>query len=305
MSSSSPGSSGIACSLAASVLFAANYYVATWLSPLGGLGIYGWRVLLTVPLVGLFIVASGRQRDITQVWQRTRQYPWLWAALLLSSALLGVQLWLFLWAPINGHALAVSLGYFLLPLTLVLTGRWVFGERISRWQSLACLVALLGVANEVILTQHLAWPTLVVALGCPCYFALRRKLRTNHLGGMWFDMVLSLPVALVFIHLSWPDLTHAQAPGQTALAIAAIALLSALALVLLVMASDRLPMPLFGLLGYVEPALLVVVAVLIGERIAANQWPTYLAIWAAVALLAAEGWQQWRRSQRQRLASSP
>jgi chloramphenicol-sensitive protein RarD len=37
-----------------------------------------------------------------------------------------VQLWLFMWAPINDHGLGVSLGYFLLPLTLVLTGRLVF-----------------------------------------------------------------------------------------------------------------------------------------------------------------------------------
>lgn len=287
---------GVACSLLASVLFAANYYTATLLAPLGGQGIYGWRILLTAPLLGLFIAASGRHGDIRRIWQRIIRQWWLWPALLLSSALLGVQLWLFLWAPLHGHAFDVSLGYFLLPLTLVLTGRVIFKERISRWQTIACLIAGLGIINELTLADRLAWPTFVVALGTPCYFTLRRLIGTNNLGGMWFDMMLSLPLALWFIHTSWADLAAAPSLSGTILAILAIALLSSLALISLVMASDRLPMGLFGLLGYVEPALLVVVALIIGERLAPEQWPTYIAIWIAVVLLATEGWIRWRQS---------
>lgn len=276
------------------MLFAANYYLATHLAPLGGQGIYGWRILLTAPLLGFFIVASGRRSDIAQIWQRVVTQVWLWPALLLSSALLGLQLWLFLWAPLHGHAFDVSLGYFLLPLTLVLTGRLVFKERISRWQTVACIIAALGIANELTIAERLAWPTFAVALGTPCYFALRRLIGTNNLGGMWFDMMLSLPVALWFIHGSWADLANAPSLSGTIAAILGIALLSSLALISLVMASDRLPMGLFGLLGYVEPALLVVVALIIGERLAPEQWPTYFAIWVAVALLASEGWLRWR-----------
>ncbi len=68
---------GVACSLLASVLFAANYYLATHLAPLGGQGIYGWRILLTAPLLGFFIVASGRRSDIAQIWQRVVTQVWL------------------------------------------------------------------------------------------------------------------------------------------------------------------------------------------------------------------------------------
>jgi chloramphenicol-sensitive protein RarD len=52
--------------------------------------------------------------------------------MVVSSALLGVQLWLFMWAPLNGRSLDVSVGYFLLPLTMVLTGRLVYGANNSR-----------------------------------------------------------------------------------------------------------------------------------------------------------------------------
>jgi chloramphenicol-sensitive protein RarD len=48
-------------------------------------------------------------------------------------------------------------------------------------------------------------------------------------------------------------------------------------------------MSMFGLLSYVEPALLLVASLLLGERIAAGEWFTYGAIWAAVLILVAGG----------------
>lgn len=56
-----------------------------------------------------------------------------------------------------------------------------------------------------------------------------------------------------------------------------------------ILASRLLPFSLFGLLSYVEPVLLVIVALLLGETINANQWLTYIPIWLAVMLLVLEG----------------
>ena len=71
--------------------------------------------------------------------------------------------------------------------------------------------------------------------------------------------------------------------------ISVLGLISKLALASYILASRRLNLSVFGLLGYVEPALLVFVALLLGERIATAQSLTYIPIWLAVALLAAEG----------------
>ncbi|HAQ25288.1 MAG TPA: multidrug DMT transporter [Pseudomonas sp.] len=70
--------------------------------------------------------------------------------------------------------------------------------------------------------------------------------------------------------------------------------LSALALALMIIAT-RLNLALFGLLSYVEPVLLVVVALLLGESISPDQWLTYGAIWAAIAVLVVEGVRALRR----------
>ena len=56
-----------------------------------------------------------------------------------------------------------------------------------------------------------------------------------------------------------------------------------------ILASRLLPFSLFGLLSYVEPVLLVVVALLLGESIGRDEWLTYIPIWLAVLLLVSEG----------------
>ena len=282
-------SKGIMTSVMASTLFAVLSYYTSLLAPLTGEEIFGWRMLLTLPCVTLFLLITGDWRLAHGVLKRIRQHPALLLGLVGTSSLMGVQLWLFLWAPLHGRSLDVSLGYFMLPLTMVLTGKLLWGERLSRAQTIAVTFAALGVAHEVYRHGGVAWETLLVALGYPVYFILRRKCRTDHLGGLWTDMLLLVPASVYFIWqgpLSGEDLSrHAALYGL----IPILGAISALALVCYVMASRLLPFTLFGLLSYVEPVLLVGVSLLLGETIGAEQWPTYIAIWAAVGVLVADG----------------
>ncbi|MET1116450.1 MAG: EamA family transporter RarD [Comamonas sp.] len=281
---------GIVASVLASMLFGAIYWLSPALQPLDGEQVFGWRVLVTLPFTSLLLLARrGEIARLAAVWQRVRARPAMALALAASSALLGVQLWLFMWAPLQGRALPVSLGYFLLPLTMVLVGRMFYGERLSRAQGLATLLAALGVAHEVWHSGGMSWETWIVALGYPAYFALRRRLDIPGAAGQWLDMALMLPVALWFIGRapsSWPLLpAH---PTLWAL-LPLLGVISTVALALYMAASRRLPLGLFGLLSYVEPVLLVLVALLLGESLQPGQGPTYGLVFAAIAVLLAEG----------------
>lgn len=103
---------GITLSVVASILFGAMYYFTSTLTPLNGEQVYGWRTLLTLPFLTLFMALSGDWRKVGDTLAWIGQRPQRLLGLLLTSALLGVQLWLFLWAPLHGKALDVSLGYF-------------------------------------------------------------------------------------------------------------------------------------------------------------------------------------------------
>lgn len=280
---------GIVLSLCASVLFAVMYYYTSLLHPLDGEQIFGWRMLLTLPMMTVVIVVWGEWRQVRSLAARLRAEPRLWLALPVSAALIGVQLWLFLWAPLHAYALDVSTGYFMLPLSMVLVGRLLYHEHLSHWRALAVLCAILGVGHELYRSGAFSWASLLVALGYPLYFVLRRRIGTDNLGGLWFDMLLMAPVA-GFLAFADTDLVAVFNDNPRLLALIPIlAVISTTAIAAYMLASHRLELGLFGLLGYVEPVLLVIVALLLGERIASQQWLTYVPIWFSVGLLATEG----------------
>lgn len=288
---------GVFFSILASSLFGLMVYATTWLAPLSGLEIYGWRMALSLPLVTLLMGWDDRWASIAQVWQRIVATPQLLWGIAVCSALLTMQLALFMWAPVNHLSLEVSLGYFILPLSLILTGRWVYQEKLSTWQSAAALLGLLGVCNQVFNAGGVSWPTAVINVGYPLYFVLRRKLHLNHLGGLWFEIALAYPLAL---YLVFQSLAHHNGLWQQhpslAWGLLGLGLISTTALMSHVLSARFLPLGLFGLLGYVEPVLLVAVAWVLGDPIEGAAWWTFIPIWIAVLLLALEGLLGLRRS---------
>lgn len=293
---------GVAASVVASCIFGGLYYLSPHLAPLTGEQIFGWRMLCTIPFTTLYVLYSGQWPQVVAIAQRVRAHWPLGLLLLVSAALLSVQLWIFMWAPLHGHALPVSLGYFLLPLAMVLVGRWVFGERLSRWQWCAAVLAGAGMGWELWRAGGLAWSTWVVVLGYPLYFVVRRKLATDTLAGHWIDVVLLLPACVwCALRMDATGLTGWQAIASTPalqLLVPLLGISSAIALALYMAASRLLPLGLFGLLSYVEPLLLVVMALLMGERITPGQAPMYTLIAAAVLLLALDAGLSLRRRAR-------
>jgi len=281
---------GIALSVGASAMFALLSAYATLLAPLSGLDIFAWRIVWTVPGALLLVALRKRLPILRRLAYRMVTEPKLAVAMIVSAALLGAQLWVFLWAPLHGRMLEVSLGYFLLPLAMVLVGRFGYRERLDGLQWLAVICAAVGVGHELWLTGAFSWPTLLVALGYPPYLALRRKINEDSLAMFTMEMALLLPVAFVFIVGGGSLTAIAGRVDMWCLLLPGLGALSTIALASYLKASRLLPVALFGILGYVEPVLLVLVSVtLLGESLSAAQLATYIPIWIAVALTALHG----------------
>ncbi|RAS28786.1 EamA family transporter RarD [Paraburkholderia bryophila] len=278
---------GIALSVGASAMFALLSAYATLLAPLSGLDIFAWRIIWTVPGALLLVALRKRLPILRQLLYRMVTEPKLGVAMIVSAVLLGAQLWVFLWAPLHGRMLEVSLGYFLLPLVMVLVGRFYYRERLDGLQWLAVICAAAGVAHELWMTGAFSWPTLLVALGYPPYFVLRRRINQDSLGMFTVEMALLLPAAIAFA-ISGGSLTVIGGRlDMWFLLLPGLGALSTLALASYLKASRLLPVALFGILGYVEPVLLVLVSImLLGETLNAAQLATYIPIWIAVALTA-------------------
>ncbi|MFM0648298.1 EamA family transporter RarD [Paraburkholderia bryophila] len=278
---------GIALSVGASALFALLSAYATLLAPLSGLDIFAWRIIWTVPGALLLVALRKRLPILRQLLYRMVTEPTLGVAMIVSAVLLGAQLWVFLWAPLHGRMLEVSLGYFLLPLVMVLVGRFYYHEHLDGLQWLAVICAAAGVAHELWATGAFSWPTLLVALGYPPYFILRRKINQDSLAMFTVEMALLLPAAIVFAISGGSLAAIGGRLDMWFLLLPGLGALSTLALASYLKASRLLPIALFGILGYVEPVLLVLVSImLLGETLNAAQLATYIPIWIAVALTA-------------------
>ncbi|WP_375739287.1 EamA family transporter RarD [Pseudomonas boanensis] len=278
---------GVVLSLIASVLFALMPGYVKTLAPLDGVQVFAQRVLWSIPAVLALLLLTRQWPAFIGVLGRLRSEPLLLAALPLAAVLIGVQWGLFLWAPLQGRMLEVSLGYFLLPLAMVLAGRVFYNERLRPLQLLAVICAVLGVFHELWLTRAFSWLTLVTALGYPPYFMLRRWMRLDALSGFILEMAVLAPLAIWMI-VNWSPPGAFTLVPQLWWLLPGLGLLGTLAFAAMMASSRLLPLGLFGILSYVEPVLLFAVAVIfLGEAFNPAQLWTYLPIWLAVLLI---GW---------------
>ncbi|AWL28486.1 EamA family transporter RarD [Acinetobacter defluvii] len=280
---------GVALSVLASVTFGVLYFYSQLLHVFDNQQTFGWRIISTLPFLTLFMFYSGDWAHVKTIYQRIIAKPALLLILMLSSALTCFQLWLFLWGPMNGRGLQVSLGYFLLPLFLVLLGSIFFKEKLSKLQLLAVGCAVFGVGHEIWRLGSIAWETMAVAVGYALYFLIRKKIQTDNLGGFWWDLLICMPVAIYFVQMGNTPFALFMENGYLWLVVAGLGLLSAIGLGSYILASRYLPLILFGLLSYLEPVLLALASLALGENITPDEWLTYIPIWCAVGILVIEG----------------
>ncbi|REJ08253.1 EamA family transporter RarD [Microbacterium bovistercoris] len=253
--------------------------------------VFAWRVVIAFACYGLALAHPGARRALRMLWRRLCSRWWMPLLSLLLTAIVGVQLWLFMWAPQNGHALDTSLGYLLLPICLVLCGRFLMKHPVSPLQWVVVGLAAVAVTVKLVATPELSWVTLVICIPYAVYFVVRQRFGLDGPIVFGWEIALMLPVAAAFL------LTGAgPSSGSETVAMLAIGLASAAAMTLYLAASSLLTMPVFGLLGYVEPVLLVVVAMLLGERMQGADVFVYGILAVALTMLAVDGFRVARRT---------
>lgn len=278
---------GISFSLLASLLFGYIYYFSTLLLPLGGEDIFGYRVIFTVPFVVAAVFIFRQKYLLVRHLKRIRQQPWIVLVFLFNAAMMGFQMWLFLWAPNNGGALSVSLGYLLLPLVMVVMGRIFFKESISNVKLVAVLLAAIGVFSNIAIKGGLSWESVAVC-GYAVYFMIRKRLNLADITSFAMEMVLLLPVC-IYLALQ-VDLGAVQQVNPPIIwLLLLLGLMSGVAFIFYIAASNLLPINVLGLLGYVEPIMMLVVAFIIGEKVDPESYPLFLCLIGSMTLILIDG----------------
>lgn len=278
---------GIIFSLLASFLFGYIYYFSTLLLPLGGEDIFGYRVIFTAPFVISAVFLFKQKYHLIAHFKRIQRQPWFILVFLLNGLMMGFQMWLFLWAPNNGGAISVSLGYLLLPLVMVAAGRIFFKEHISKLKYLAIVLATIGVATNIVLTGGLSWESIAVC-GYALYFMIRKHFNIADIAGFAIEMSLILPICIFFA--SQVNIEQVQQVNPHIIwLLLLLGIFSGVAFIFYIAASNLLPINLLGLLGYIEPILMLAVAFMLGEKISLESYPLFICLISAMLLILVDG----------------
>ena len=291
---------GVMLAILSNLLFGVLYAYSSFLAPLSGTQVFIWRMLaMWAALIGYLLISGrlGFYIDRLKALGSLKQWAWL----LLPTPIFLSQFWLFMWAPVNGQGVQTAMGYFLFPLMMVVFGCVLFGEKLSRLQWLAVAFAAVGVGSEIVRTQSVSWATLWVCGTYPIYYILRRLQGIGAVTGLLVDLTIFAPFALAYLFFIAPSsLSLVGNSGFFIMMLIGLGILSVLAMKTNVDASQMLPMNVYGMMSYLEPALLFILAItVLGNPFESAMIYSYGLIWVGIACLIAHGIRQLRRAHKQ------
>jgi chloramphenicol-sensitive protein RarD len=226
--------------------------------------------------------------------------------LLLSTIFITLNWGIFIWAVVADRVLEVSLGYYINPLVSVVLGVLVLKERLTRWQSLAVVLAAAGVLNLALQAAAFPWVSLVLAFSFGLYGLIRKTTPLGSVDGLFLETMLMLPLALGYLlFLGWRGEGHFLASAPTLDILLFLAgLVTMVPLVWFASAARRLNYSTVGLLQYIAPTSHFLLAVfLFGEVFTPAHALTFACIWTAVAIFTVDT--IGRRRQTRRLVTRP
>jgi chloramphenicol-sensitive protein RarD len=251
--------------------------------PIPPLEFISWRIVWTLPLCLLFVLVTKRGGALRAVLANRRAL----VLLLASSALIAVNWFLYVWAIMAGHVYAASLGYYILPLVMMLLGLVTLGETMSRLQWIAAGLAGIGVAVLAAGALMTMWLSVSMAVTFGLYGLVRKKVHAGPLEGLTVEVLLLTPPSAVLL---WWQSTHGGGlhfgdAWSTSLVIAMSAPMTALPLILFAAAARLLPYTLVGFLQFSSPTIVFLLGLIVfGEPLHPAQLACFVLIWIAVAI---------------------
>jgi chloramphenicol-sensitive protein RarD len=285
-------------SMGAGIIYAVLAYFLWGILPLywklldavNPLHILGFRIIFSLLLV-CSILFSRKNFSWLYIFRNKKE------GLLLVLAALTISFnWgLFIWAVNMGHNIEMALGYYINPLISVVLGLCVFREKISLLQTVAFLLAVIGVVILTVFTGSLPWISLGLALSFGLYGLLKKAIKLSALESLGSETLIASPLSLILLTCSFGTgggFFHPQGllylkefPAFTLILILFCGILTTLPLYLFTKGVKLLPLSTFGFLQFLAPTLNLITGVFIfRESFPPHDFIVFGFIWSAVIL---------------------
>ena len=251
------------------------------------------RIIWSLPLC--FVIMLFR-RQIGDYLAALRD--WRTLRLLLASALLIAVNWLvYIYSIFTDHVLAASLGYYLNPLVNVMLGMIFLGERLSRLQLVAVVIAGIGVAILLAGALDTLWISLTLAFSFGIYGLIRKIVPVGSLPGLAIETtVLLVPsLGIAAFYLCAADGRGFGSDGSISALLMAGGIVTAVPLLLFATAARRMSYAALGFVQFLAPTIQFLLSLFaFHEPLKPAQLACFLLIWASIAVFSFDIWRKTR-----------
>ena len=241
------------------------------------------RVVWSLIFIGLTILFTTRTKQIKHIVLNKEVMPFL----LLTSALIAINWFVFIWAVNNGHVISSSLGYYINPLLNVVLGTIFLDEHLNRKQIIAVAFAGIGVLILTVFVGGIPWVALILAGSFGGYGLIRKKLSVGSITGLGAEsLILSLPAVIYLAYLGFVGTgSFGTISWKYNLLLALSGVVTALPLVWFAYAVQRLRLSTIGFIQYLAPTCMFLLGVFIyKEEFSGTHLITFIFIWSGLAI---------------------
>lgn len=281
---------GLIAGASAYVLWGAMPLYFPLLEPAAPLEIIAHRIVWSLVVCVLMLLAARQLGRFGRVLRSPRTLGLLG----IAAVLVATNWTIYVYGVLSGHVLDAALGYFVNPLVTVLLAVVVLRERLRPAQWVALALGAVAVAVITVGVGRVPWIALGVAFSFGLYGLVKNRTgrSVEALPGLAAETATLAPLALGY--LVWLGATGAGTFTTTdpahALLLASSGLVTAVPLLLFSSAARRIPLSLVGMLQYLAPVLQLLCGILVfHEDMPPARWAGFALVWAALAVLSADG----------------
>ncbi len=207
--------------------------------------------------------------------------------LLVSTLLISINWFVYIWAVNANHIVEASMGYYINPLFSVFLGVGALRERLNRWQWVALGLAATGVLIMAVTYGKFPWIAITLALTFGLYGLSKKIIAVDSLIGFGMETAMITPLCLGYIVV-----IQAQGLGAlgtisptTTLLLVLSGIVTAFPMIWFAQAAKKIPLSKVGFIQYLAPTISLMLGVLIfHEPFTRIHLISFGCIWSALAL---------------------
>lgn len=273
---------GLAFAITAYCLWGFLPIYLKWLSHVPAPEVLAHRIIWSIPVAGVVLIALGRTGDLIQALRTPRML--MMGA--VTAALITVNWGIYVYSIATEQALDAALGYYINPLFSVALAAVILGERPSPMQMVAIALAFCAVVVLTWQAGELPWISVVLTVSWGFYALAKKSLPIGPNQGFMLEvLILSVPAIGYLIYLATRgEMVFGSSLDQSLLLMGS-GLVSAVPLMVYSNGAKLLRLSTIGILQYIAPTLIFLVAIfLFGEQMDRARIIAFPMIWAALVI---------------------